>query len=103
MLKRISIFFIIILLNNCVSKEEWSCKLREGKACKSISKIDSQETDDSAQKSKSTEAIVIDGLVERSNEKILTIYFAPFIDSKGNMHHSSDVDIVIAKPNWRFE
>ena len=102
MFKRISMLLIIISLNNCVSKDEWSCKLREGKVCKSISKIDSPEEGKKNQKFKSTEAIVINGLVERSNEKILTIYFAPFIDSKGNMHHSSNVDIVIEKPNWRF-
>ncbi len=36
----------------------------------------------------------------RSQEQTARIWFAPFIDSKGNLHHASEVSIVLTKPEW---
>ena len=100
------ILFLLLLSSCANTNEEWSCPARKGKPCKSISYLESSDNETnssnnsiSIKKSKTKYGKVL----SRSDEEIITILFAPFIDESGNKHHTSKMDVVISKPDWKID
>ena len=93
----------MVFLNSCIAtNDEWSCPLRDGQPCKSISEIaDRDSKKNLTPNTVATDPILGDKSTLRKEEKVGTLWFAPYVDEQGNKHHESKLSVIIKESEWR--
>lgn len=104
MLKKHVMIILLLITTSCIGRnDQWSCPLRKGKPCKSISEITGVESKkEIIPIIAATEPLLMgDKSSLRKEEKVGILWFAPYVDNQGNKHHESKLSVIIKEPEWR--
>lgn len=104
-------FLWVALLSGCASMNgQFDCPVGSGVSCKSLKEIDMMVSQGQFSEANASSGVKTNISYSRTlaqqapiriKEKILKVWFAPFVDSDDNYHKENEVFTVIDKSFWK--
>ena len=104
-MKLISIIIMITTLAVGCSNSSFDCNIKNSANCDSISTIDTNISNNStvvAPLKEPNYSINQTSNIFRTDEKVLRIWFAPFVDVDNNFHEACYINLLVSEPSWRY-
>ena len=94
---------VVLFVSGCVGgtvEQAWQCPINQGRGCQTITQADNGIYGAPGKLGARVLGRSVNSTPVRTQEVIGTIYFYPFIDSKGNYHQGDVIYKVFVPAKW---